>query len=58
VQKLFTHGRAQIAAVMDVYNLPNLGHEVAEYVGSGPMFRTPTILQPPRTIVFGARVMF
>jgi hypothetical protein len=58
VQKMFTTGRSDVAAVLDVYNLPNLGNEVAEYVVSGAMFRTPTALQPPRTILMGVRVTF
>jgi hypothetical protein len=58
VQKAFTMGRAEVAAVVDVYNLPNLGNEVIEYVVTGPMFRTPTALQPPRTVVAGLRVAF
>jgi 23S rRNA (cytosine1962-C5)-methyltransferase len=47
-----------IAAIVDVYNLPNLGNEVTEYVVTGPAFRTPTTLQPPRTAVLGARITF
>ena len=46
-------GASQVAAVLDVYNLPNLGNEVTEYVVSGTMFRTPTALQPPRTVAGG-----
>jgi hypothetical protein len=58
VQKAFTVGRAEIAAVVDVYNLPNLDNEVIEYVVSGSQFRTPTALQPPRTLVAGVRLAF
>jgi hypothetical protein len=58
LQKTFTLGRGEISAVVDVYNLPNLGNEVIEYVVAGPAFRTPTALQPPRTAVLGARVTF
>ena len=58
VQKVFTTGPSQVAAVLDVYNLPNLGNEVTEHVVSGAMFRTPTALQPPRTAVVGVRVTF
>jgi len=56
--KVFAAGRSEIAAVVDVYNLPNLGKEVAEYVVSGPMFRTPTARQPPRMALVGVRVTF
>ena len=58
VQKAFTAGRSEMAAVVDVYNLPNLGNEVIEHVVSGAMFRTPTALQPPRTALVGLRVTF
>ena len=58
VQKVFTTGRSEVAAVVDVYNLPNLGNEVTEHVVSGTMFRTPTALQPPRTALVGVRVTF
>jgi hypothetical protein len=58
VQKVFVAGAARVAAVLDVYNLPNLSNEVSEYVVSGPAFRAPTALQPPRTVVAGFRVMF
>ena len=43
---------------MDVYNLPNMGKEVTEYVVSGAAFRTPTERQPPRTVLMGVRVTF
>ena len=58
VQKAFTVGRSEVAAVLDVYNLPHLDNEVIEYVVTGPKFRTPTALQPPRTALVGARVTF
>jgi hypothetical protein len=58
VQQAFTLGRAEVTAVVDVYNLPNLDNEVIEYVVTGPRFRTPTALQPPRTVLAGLRVAF
>ena len=58
VQKAFTAGPSEVAAVLDVYNLPNLGNEVTEHVVSGPLYRTPTARQPPRTAVLGVRVTF
>lgn len=58
VQKVIAAGAAQTALVLDVYNLPNLGKEVSEYVVSGAAFRAPTALQPPRTAVVGLRVTF
>lgn len=58
VQKVFARNGAEVAAIADVYNLPNLDNEVAEQVASGTMFRVPTALQPPRTIMLGVRVTF
>ena len=58
LQKTFDLGGASAAAVVDVYNLPNLGNEVIEHVVTGPAFRTPTALQPPRTVRAGLRVTF
>ena len=58
LQKLFTVGSTDVAAIVDLYNLPNMKKEVAEYVVSGPLFRTPTMLQPPRMAVIGVRVTF
>jgi hypothetical protein len=58
LQKAFTTRRSEVAAVVDVYNLPNLGNEVTEYVVSGAMFRTPTERQPPRSVLVGVRVTF
>jgi hypothetical protein len=58
VQKAFTVGRSELTAILDVYNLPNLANEVTEYIVSGPGFRTPTALQPPRTMMLGVRATF
>jgi hypothetical protein len=58
VQKAFAVGRTQLTAALDVYNLPNLGNEVTENVVSGPAFRVPTSVQPPRTILLGVHVAF
>ena len=58
LQKTFAAGRSKVAAVLDVYNLPNLGNEVSEYVVSGSRFREPTTLQPARTAVAGVRITF
>jgi hypothetical protein len=58
VQKAFTAGHADVTVVADVYNLPHLGNEVIEHVVTGPAFRTPTALQPPRTAAVGLRVAF
>ena len=58
VQKTFSAGLSDATIVVDVYNLPNLDNEVSERVVSGPTYRTPTALQPPRTVVMGLRVTF
>ena len=58
VQKAFKVGTSEMAAIVDVYNVPNLGNEVIEHVVTGPAFRTPTALQPPRTALMGLRVTF
>jgi len=58
LQKTVTAGRAEVTAVLDVYNLPGLDEEVAEYIGTSPAFRTPTALQPPRIVVLGVRLSF
>ena len=58
MQKVFASGRSGVAGVVEVYNLPNMGKEVTEYVVSGAAFRTPTERQPPRTVLVGIRVTF
>ena len=58
LQKTFIAGGSRVAAVLDVYNLTNLDNEVTEYVVTGPGFRAPTALQPPRTALLGVRVTF
>jgi hypothetical protein len=58
LQKSFDLGRTRVAAILDAYNLPNLDKEVTERVVSGPGFRTPTALQPSRTVLLGTRVTF
>jgi hypothetical protein len=58
VQKEFTSGARRVAVFADAYNLLNLAEEVDERVVTGPAFRTPTALQPPRAVRIGARVVF
>ena len=57
-QQIFTVGRTEITAGVDVYNVPGMKKEVSEYVVAGPLFRTPTALQPPRTAIASLRVAF
>jgi hypothetical protein len=58
LQKALTIGSARVSAVVDVYNLTGHEREVEEDIVMGPGFRTPTALQPPFTMVVGARVGF
>lgn len=58
LEKAFAIGRGRVAATLDVYNLFNTAHEVEEDVVTGPDFRTPTALQPPRVVRFGLRVAY
>jgi len=58
IQKGFRVGPARIDAVLDAYNLFTRSNEVDEYVVSGPVFRTPTAIEPPRSVHLGLRVAF
>ena len=58
LQKEFAAAGRRVAIVVDGYNLINLAEEVEERVVTGPAFRTPTAIQPPRTIRVGARLTF
>ena len=40
---------------IDAYNVVNTAKEVEEWVVTGPAFRTPTAVQPPRAIHRGLR---
>jgi hypothetical protein len=40
---------------IDAYNVVNMAKEVEEWVATGPAFRTPTAVQPPRAIHVGLR---
>jgi hypothetical protein len=57
-QKEFAVGGRRLAVVVDAYNLTNLSEEVEERVVLGPAFRTPAVIQPPRTVRVGARLTF
>ena len=58
LQKEFAAAGRRVAIVVDGYNLINLAEEVEERVVTGPAFRTPTAIQPPRTVRVGARLTF
>ena len=50
--------RRRLSLVWDVFNLFNQSSEVEESVVTGPTFRTPTALQPPRAMHLGVRATF
>jgi hypothetical protein len=56
VQKTFNVGRRRVAGIVDFYNLATRSNEVEEYTISGPNFRTPTAIEPPRSIHVGFRL--
>ena len=58
LQKGFSAGRTRIDAILDAYNLFNLGYEVEERVVTGPEFRYITAIQPPAAVHLGVRVTF
>lgn len=57
-QKGFRAGTARVDAILDAYNLFTRNNEVEEYVVSGLQFRTPTAIQPPRSVHVGLRLTF
>lgn len=58
LQKGFAVGRSRIDAILDVYNLVALANETEEDVLTGPNFRAPTAMEPPRAVLLGFRVHF
>jgi hypothetical protein len=58
LQKGFRIGSGRVDAIADFYNLATRSNEVEEYVVTGPLFRTPTLIEPPHTIHFGLRLTF
>ena len=56
LQKGFAIGRRHVDGIIDFYNLATRGNEVEEYTVSGPNFRTPTAIEPPRSIHIGLRL--
>jgi hypothetical protein len=47
-----------VAASLEAFNLLNTRHEVEEDPVTGPSFRAPTAVQPPRSVRIGVRVDF
>jgi hypothetical protein len=58
VEKVFTIGRSQVSGVVEVFNLLDNVNETEEDIVTGPAYRTPTFLQPPRTFRAGVRIAF
>ena len=44
--------------LLEAYNLLNTNNEVEEDVRTGPTFRFPTAVQPPRSVRLGLRFTF
>jgi hypothetical protein len=49
-------GNRRVTLFIDAYNVVNMAKEVEEWVVTGPAFRTPTVVQPPRAIHLGLRL--
>ena len=58
LQKGFNVGGTRLDAMLDIYNLATRSNEVDEYVVSGPAFRTPTAIEPQRSVHLGLRATF
>jgi outer membrane receptor protein involved in Fe transport len=55
-EKGFRLGRHRLRASVEAFNLLQTRHEAEEDVLTGPAFRTPTFVQPPRTVRAGLRL--
>jgi hypothetical protein len=58
VQRRFAVGKQRLDGIVDFYNLATRSNEVEEYTVTGPAFRTPTAIEPPRAIHIGLRLLF
>jgi hypothetical protein len=58
VEKGIRVGGRRVSASLEAFNLLQTRHEVEEDVVTGPAFRTPTYVQPPRTLRAGVRLDF
>jgi len=59
LQKDFTlGGRRRMTAVIDAYNLLNTGTEIEEFAVTGPLSRTISAVQPPRSLHIGLKLPF
>jgi TonB dependent receptor len=57
-EKTVSVAGARVTGVLEVFNLLNMRNEVEEDVRTGPTFRAPTAIQPPRAARIGARIAF
>jgi hypothetical protein len=58
IEKAIRLGGRTLALVAEVFNLLDTQNEVEENPVWGPLFRTPTLVQPPRAVRLGARLDF
>jgi hypothetical protein len=59
LQKDFTlGGRRRFTAAIDAYNLLNTGTEIEEFSVTGPLSRTISAVQPPRSLHIGLKLPF
>ena len=58
LEKQLLVGGRRAAVILDVFNLLNTNNEVEEDEVTGPSFRQPTAVQPPRTVRLGLRITF
>jgi hypothetical protein len=57
-EKSVSIGRTRLTAVLEVFNLLNNAKELEEHVVTDSLFRTTTVVQPPRAVRIGVRVGF
>jgi hypothetical protein len=58
LQKAFDLRGRRLTLVVDTYNLLNTGTEIEEFAVTGPLSRTISAVQPPRSIHLGLRMEF
>jgi hypothetical protein len=58
IEKQVALGARRATVLLEAYNLLNTNNEVEEDVITGPTFRSPTAVQPPRSIRLGLRYSF
>ncbi len=58
LEKQLPVGSRRAAVILDVFNLLNTNNEIEEDEVTGPNFRQPTAVQPPRTVRLGLRITF